>query len=163
MSFIDRQLMEDEVVVARANRTNWMYFNEIMFSFVILLYFLYLWLILKIDNIFKASLAVLPFLVIWFVIFIIEVVKDLSIELVVTNKRVIGKTGLIRLKTIDVPIENIDNVQINCTILGRILKYGTITIESKSDAYVFTNLRKPFSLKEKIVEKKLLIREPESE
>lgn len=155
MAYIDKHLMEDEVVVGRANRTNWMYFNEIMFLFVILLYFLYIWLILRIENIFKASLAVLPFLIIWFVLFVIEVIKDLSVELVVTNKRIVGRTGFIRVKTIDVPLDNVDNIQITCSVLGRMLKYGTISIESKSDAYEFINLRKPFALKEKINEKRI--------
>jgi uncharacterized membrane protein YdbT with pleckstrin-like domain len=49
-------------------------------------------------------------------------------EIAVTNRRVIYKTGLIWRQTNEMSVDKVESVQINQTILGRLLDYGTVTI-----------------------------------
>ena len=51
-----------------------------------------------------------------------------SDEFVVTNKRVIVKTGLISRKTLEMNLNKIESVNVDQSIMGRMLDYGTITI-----------------------------------
>ena len=46
----------------------------------------------------------------------------------VTNKRVVHKTGFIKRRTFEIPLDKIESVDVDQTILGRILNYGDVTI-----------------------------------
>jgi uncharacterized membrane protein YdbT with pleckstrin-like domain len=47
-------------------------------------------------------------------------------ELAVTERRVIAKFGLIRRDTIEIKVERIESVQVNQSVMGRLLGFGTI-------------------------------------
>lgn len=53
-------------------------------------------------------------------------------HLAVTNKRVIGKVGVLKIDTIDYPVDKIDNVSYNAGFFGNIFKYATVQIGSVS-------------------------------
>lgn len=55
-------------------------------------------------------------------------VRRLSTEIIVTNRRIILKTGLIGRKTIEMNIDKIESVIVSQGMLGRILDYGTLII-----------------------------------
>jgi uncharacterized membrane protein YdbT with pleckstrin-like domain len=47
----------------------------------------------------------------------------------VTNMRVVHKTGFIKRRTFEMALDKIESVDVNQSILGRILNYGTVTIK----------------------------------
>ena len=47
----------------------------------------------------------------------------------VTNRRVVHKTGLIRRKTFEIALDKVESVDVNQTIMGRIMDYGDIEIK----------------------------------
>ncbi len=53
-------------------------------------------------------------------------------KLVITNKRIVGKVGILRVDTIDFPIEKVDNVTYNAGIFGNLFKYYTLQITGTS-------------------------------
>jgi uncharacterized membrane protein YdbT with pleckstrin-like domain len=46
----------------------------------------------------------------------------------VTNMRVVHKTGFIKRRTFEMPLDKVESVDVNQSILGRILNYGDVTI-----------------------------------
>jgi uncharacterized membrane protein YdbT with pleckstrin-like domain len=46
----------------------------------------------------------------------------------VTNMRVVHKTGFIRRRTFEMSLDKVESVDVNQSILGRILDYGDVTI-----------------------------------
>ena len=46
----------------------------------------------------------------------------------VTNMRVVHKTGFIKRRTFEMALDKVESVDVNQTILGRILNYGDVTI-----------------------------------
>lgn len=60
--------------------------------------------------------------------FISAFLQSWSTELAVTNKRVIAKTGLISRETVELRHEKVESMNVSQTMLGRILNFGTITI-----------------------------------
>jgi uncharacterized membrane protein YdbT with pleckstrin-like domain len=46
----------------------------------------------------------------------------------VTNLRVVHKTGFIRRRTFEIALDKIESVDVNQSILGRILNFGDVTI-----------------------------------
>lgn len=55
-------------------------------------------------------------------------IRQATTELVVTNKRVIGKVGLIRRNSLEIGHAKIESLGVDQNILGRLLNYGTVTI-----------------------------------
>jgi uncharacterized membrane protein YdbT with pleckstrin-like domain len=72
-----------------------------------------------------AGLVLLP-LVIGLFVWIFAWVKLRTTELAVTNRRVIAKFGFIRRETTEINVGKIESVQVNQSVMGRLLDYGTI-------------------------------------
>ena len=47
----------------------------------------------------------------------------------VTNMRVVHKTGFIKRRTFEMALDKVESVDVNQSILGRILNYGDVTIQ----------------------------------
>lgn len=61
-------------------------------------------------------------------ILIYVIASTLTTELVITNKRVIAKFGLIARSTVELKIERIESVQVVQGIFGRIFNFGSLII-----------------------------------
>ena len=46
----------------------------------------------------------------------------------VTNMRVVHKTGFIKRRTFEMSLDKVESVEVNQSILGRILNYGSVTV-----------------------------------
>ena len=69
---------------------------------------------------------------------IFRIIVILTTHLVITNKRVIGKQGVLKIQTLDIPIDKIDNVSFNAGVFGNLFKYYDVTIKSVgSDGWAF--------------------------
>jgi len=53
---------------------------------------------------------------------------SITTELAVTSKRIIAKVGIIRRETIELNHSKVESLSVDQSILGRILNYGTLTI-----------------------------------
>lgn len=78
-----------------------------------------------------------------FILFIPGLKYHLTNVLAVTNKKIYGRTGLIKTDELESPISKIQNIKIQHSIIGRILKYGTIVITTESGLYSFKYVNKP--------------------
>ena len=76
--------------------------------------------LIAVTAIIIASLYVIAFLYAWFVRWITE--------LAVTNLRVVYKRGLITRHTAEMNMDKVESVDVDQSILGRILGYGTIHV-----------------------------------
>jgi uncharacterized membrane protein YdbT with pleckstrin-like domain len=47
----------------------------------------------------------------------------------VTNMRVVHKTGFIKRRTFEMPLDKVESVDVNQSIMGRLLNYGNVTIK----------------------------------
>jgi len=58
----------------------------------------------------------------------IAVINVLTTELVITNKRVIAKFGLISRQTVELKNSKVESVQVNQSIMGRMLNFGSVVV-----------------------------------
>jgi len=56
-------------------------------------------------------------------------IRQISTELVITSRRVIAKHGLISTTTFEVMLARVEGANIDQTILGRLLGYGTVMVK----------------------------------
>ncbi|WP_314436933.1 PH domain-containing protein [Massilia timonae] len=62
------------------------------------------------------------------VFLLVAVINVLTTELVITNKRVIAKFGLISRKTVELKNGKVESVQVEQSIMGRLLNFGSIVV-----------------------------------
>ncbi|MGN0163705.1 MAG: PH domain-containing protein [Candidatus Ornithomonoglobus sp.] len=85
--------------------------------------------------------VLLMFLGVGFFTIIPAVIKMKTTEITITNKRVVGKIGLIKTTELDTPLNKVNNVTVNSGFWGKIFGYGTIKITSSSDDYEFSGIK----------------------
>ncbi len=68
---------------------------------------------------------------------VIETVKFTRIELAITNKRVVGKVGVLNTKALDAPLNKIQNVSVNQPFFGKMFNFGTVCIDTAAGRFDF--------------------------
>jgi uncharacterized membrane protein YdbT with pleckstrin-like domain len=63
-----------------------------------------------------------------FTLWIAPLIDRFSSEFAITSKRIIIKVGLISRRTLEMNLAKVESVNVDQSILGRILGYGTITV-----------------------------------
>ena len=86
-------------------------------------------------------------------LFIYSIIKQWTSEFVITNKRVIIKTGLISRHTLEMNLSKIESVNVSQSIVGRILRFGSITIVGTGgSAETFHNIKNPVEFRKQFQE-----------
>jgi len=143
MGYIESNLLKGEEIVAKA-KIHWAVFiPAIVFLIITLLIF---------------SKGDYEIFVILFGVFILALLKGLIVfktnELAITNQRIIGKKGLISRETVELKYEKIESISVMQSILGRILKFGTIVVRGTGvTAVSFQFIANPVVFKNKAMEK----------
>ena len=130
MSYVEQSLGEGEVVRHVAHK-HWVIFVVPVFQLLVGLVLVGIGY--KIDDLwvwFGWLMRVLGFVIVVFgALHLLGAwLTRVSTELAVTNRKVIGKWGLISRRTIEQRLEKIDSIEVEQTILGRILGYGTVEV-----------------------------------
>ncbi|MBQ9025078.1 MAG: PH domain-containing protein [Methanobrevibacter sp.] len=102
------------------------------------------WFVSVISNfwyfgpfIFIQAILLNPLLIIGIIWFIIRYISYVNTELILTNKRVFGKCGLISTTQMQSPLNMINSVSFNTGLIGKLLGYGTVTVTTASTAFRF--------------------------
>ena len=126
--YIDEILQPGERVLYSTN-AHWMFFVPAIAAWVVAVVFLVLSRLVTADSLMLvcwalaaiAALAALNWTVTaWF--------HRWTTETDVTNFRVVHKTGFIKRQTFEMSVDKVESVDVNQSILGRILDYGDVTV-----------------------------------
>lgn len=88
-----------------------------------------------------------------FTLFIGPLIDIWTDEFVITNKRIIMKSGLISRRTLEMNLSKIESVNVEQGILGRILGFGTIwIIGTGGTREAFPKIKRPLEFRRKFQE-----------
>ncbi len=88
-----------------------------------------------------------------FTLFIHPIIRCMTSEFAITNKRIVIKVGLIARRTLEMNLSKIESVNVNQSILGRILGYGSIVvIGTGGTREVFDQIAEPLVFRRKFQE-----------
>ena len=89
-----------------------------------------------------------PLALLW-VLFIYRawIISYFTNKLYITNKRIYGSTGLIKKQELDMPIDKVNTIPTSKGLLGSIMKYETVTINSFGDGWSFPQVKNAQELK----------------
>lgn len=71
-------------------------------------------------------------------------------EYVVTNKRVVLKTGVVSRKAVDLVLTKCEGLHIKQSVLGRIFNYGTITVTTGGTTSSYPFISSPLTFRKEI-------------
>ena len=85
--------------------------------------------------------ALIPLFILALIWLVIRFISYNSNDLILTNKRVFGKSGLISTTQMQSPMNMINSVAFNNGIIGKLLGYGTVHISTASTLYKFRYIK----------------------
>ncbi|MBO4399795.1 MAG: PH domain-containing protein [Lachnospiraceae bacterium] len=103
------------------------------------------WACLIIPIVFSFIIIGIPYL-------ISRLIAMKTTELSLSNKRLVGKYGLINTKQMDSPLNKINSVSVESGLFGKIFGYATITVNTASTIYNFRFIANAENVKHEIME-----------
>jgi len=144
MSFIEKNLANNEKIVYTANLHWWIYLRGI----ILLVLGVIIVQTANGNNSGSGIGGVIAFIGILGLISAFMRAK--SSEFVVTNRKVILKTGVLRRKLVELQLNRAEGLSVDQGILGRILNYGTIVVTSGGVRERFSPISNPYEFKKQI-------------
>ena len=86
------------------------------------------------------------------IIILFSNLRKKNTELGLTNKKVMGKYGLINTKIMDSPINKINSITVEQGLGGKIFGYGKIVISTSSGGYSFNFIKNADSFRSAVME-----------
>jgi hypothetical protein len=148
MSYIDQTLGSSEKVLYRA-RIHSLFYARVWVLFIVLTGLLG-WLKFGADSIGTRVALILFVLSVYFCLRLILPLWTLEIAL--TNLRIVMKRGLITRFTHELELKAIEEANLRQSLLGQILNYGTLVVRGIGDVddLVFKNVSDPLSFRKAI-------------
>ena len=129
MGYVDKNLLSDEDII-HLGKLHWVIYVWPIITFLIFLLFSAIAITLPEESDDKIFFVITT--IMFFIVSISSLlsawIKRFSTELAITSKRVIAKFGFIRRNTIELNHSKVESFSVNQGILGRLLGYGTLTI-----------------------------------
>ena len=131
MSYVSSVLGRDEAVQYEANVSLLPFLLDLIFGVV-----LFVGGIISLGMTLKGKLGAIPLetvlgggLILWGLFVLVKpiIIKETT-ELVITNRRIIAKVGLISRHTIEINLSKVESISVSQSILGRLLNYGDLEI-----------------------------------
>jgi uncharacterized membrane protein YdbT with pleckstrin-like domain len=131
MSYVDSVLQPNERVVARAT-LHWVIYVK---GLVALLAAVVVVVAARQARGLEGAVQIIALALAAFgvVLLLLEWFHRWGLEIAVTNRRVIYKTGVVRRRTVEMNVDQIESVEVKQSILGRILGYGSIGLHGTGE------------------------------
>jgi uncharacterized membrane protein YdbT with pleckstrin-like domain len=151
MSFSKNQLLPGENVILLSRQHLLALLKPVLLILIILAVIMALYINLQREWILLFCLVPLAY-------FLLKISDWKQREYVLTNRRVVKQEGVFSVSSFDAPLDKINNVFHNQTLMGRLLKYGDVGLETASEqgTTVFDFLARPLDFKNSLVHQREL-------
>ena len=127
MSYVQK-ILEPGETVTYVTRTHWLVYLPaillLLLGIVVLASSAYVSANLAAISQVASAMLILLATISWLPAFI----RRWTTELAVTNRRIVFKSGLFRRHTMEMNMSKVESVDVDQSVIGRILDYGTVTI-----------------------------------
>jgi uncharacterized membrane protein YdbT with pleckstrin-like domain len=151
-SYVDSVLAGDERIVYRAAISHWKYFLSYFVGGLFLLSAVGVYM--AAGNHAQASLAMVAILsVSGLAVILSAVIRRQTTELVLTDRRIITKRGLVSRDTVEMNLNKVESLHVNQGLIGRILDYGDVTVVGTGASLEpLRGIARPLELRKKLGE-----------
>ncbi len=129
MSYIERELAEGEKLIKISRPSWWRVVARTVLSIAVLVVAIVVlvlgqWLTALVLWVIVVPLVLLA----WIVMTVPLVVRILSTEIAITDRRVTSKSGLFKVEVKSTPLDKVNNVNVTQSLFGRMFGYGDIEV-----------------------------------
>ena len=151
MDYIQSTLIKDEEVILSPKIHSIVYWNPVFCFIGLVLFFLFVGGGSELWGLVWLSVVVTFFAcLIWY---IYNMFYYKNVEMAVTNKRVVAKTGIITVHTEELQWNKIESIEIRQGVWGRMFNFGDVHFTGTGTSFVhFTYVCDPWSVKAKASE-----------
>lgn len=128
MGYAYQNLQKDEKIVARAQFSKLAALPSLFFIIEMVILGIFM------KMLFKDYITLIICIIIGIIPLIVALLSISSRELVVTNKRVLGKNGIFGLNTIDILFSKVETVTVSAGLIGRIAGYYSLKFTGSGSA-----------------------------
>jgi|SRR5436190_5151887 len=149
-SYVESVLADGERIIHRARLSHWNFLLSYLIGFAALIAgFVALGLR---DRQGAVAIAVVLLLV-GVVVILSAAIRRATTELVLTDRRIITKHGLISRSTVEMNLGKVESVHVDQSLLGRMLNYGDVTVVGTgSSLEPLRGIARPLELRRKLGE-----------
>lgn len=130
MGYIDKTLGNNEKVLYRA-RIHSLFYVRVWAMFIVLAAFI-VWLKLRFGGQIGTTFT-LVLIILWALFCLRSIIPLWTLEIALTNVRIVMKRGLIVRSTHELELKAIEEVNLRQSMLGRVLNYGTVDVRGIGD------------------------------
>lgn len=124
-SYVDSVLAEGETVVHRAAVSHWKFLTSYLVGALLAVSGLLPFFVsIRREYSIAGALAI----AIGVLVLLAAIVQRRTTELVLTDRRIIAKRGLVSRHTVEMNLGKVESVHVNQSLLGRLLDYGDVTV-----------------------------------
>jgi uncharacterized membrane protein YdbT with pleckstrin-like domain len=150
-SYVESVLAPGERVVHRAAISHWKYAFSYLVGLLLIAAALAAWVYGKREAPWpavEAAAAVVGILAI-----LVALVRRSTNELVLTDRRIIAKSGLVSRNTVEMNLSKVESLHVNQSLAGRLLGYGDVTVVGTgSSLEPLRGISSPLELRRKLGE-----------
>lgn len=163
MAYFDRHLGEGEQIILVARPSWWPVLTPMLLALLIDIAIIVLLLVVVPGGIVLAGAGLIAaivglalILVIGLIIAIPGIVRVLTTEIVLTDRRVASKHGWFSIAVTSTPLEKVNNINVRQSVLGRIENYGNLEVTTATaeerDNHLMRALARPNLFRDQVSE-----------
>jgi uncharacterized membrane protein YdbT with pleckstrin-like domain len=126
-SYVESVLAQGESVVYRAEISQWKFFRSYLVGAVLVLAAIGAFITTGDQSAQALGIAAVPF-AIGVVVILSAVIRRRTTELVLTDRRIIMKRGLVSRDTVEINLAKVESLHVNQGLMGRMFNYGDVTV-----------------------------------
>ncbi len=98
-----------------------------------------------------AFMVFIPLAVVSLIMVGVKFLQLKKVELALTNKKLLGKVGVINTKVMDAPLNKINTISVEQKLIGKIFGYGEVVVSTSSGAYTFPFIKNADSFRSAVL------------
>jgi membrane protein YdbS with pleckstrin-like domain len=126
-SYVDSVLADGERIVYRAHISHWKFFLSYLLGALFVAAAVAAYANGSAYNMDSPVIA-LVLLVVGVVIVLSAAIRRSTTELVLTNRRIITKRGLVARNTVEMNLNKVESLHVDQSLMGRLFNYGDVTV-----------------------------------
>lgn len=128
--YVDNNLRAGEEVILKARKNPLALFGSVLVMLILVALGIVYYLYIPMED-FRSIGFVL--VAVGVLKLLINIIQFCAMTLVITNKRVIGKVGILKIRILDYPIDKVNAVETKSTFWGSIFHFQTVSLVSGND------------------------------
>jgi uncharacterized membrane protein YdbT with pleckstrin-like domain len=149
-SYVESVLADGEKIIHRASMSHWNFLVSYVIGIALIIAGFGALAMREHQG---ASIMAVILLALGLVVILSAVIRRHTTELVLTDRRIITKRGIISRATVEMNLGKVESVHVNQSLLGRMLNYGDITVVGTgSSLEPLVGIARPLDLRRKLGE-----------